>query len=252
MLEVEGGTISECMKLLRHEAGHAIEHAFDLHRRPRWREMFGRTSQPYPDVYRPNPASKRYVINLEAWYAQSHPYEDFAETFAVWLAPRSSWQRRYQGWPALRKLEYIDALMKELAGTRPKRRTRRRVDTLPCLKQTLAEYYEEKRARYEPAPNRRYDADLRRLFIDGRRSRRGRPAAAFLRTHRRELCRQVLRWAGEWEATLDLVFQEMVGRCGDLRLRAVGPKGRLLSDVAVMLTARTMQYLYRNREWRAL
>ncbi len=250
--EVEGGTRSECMRLLRHEAGHAIEHAFDLHRRRSWQRVFGRASLPYPDFYRPNPASRRYVINLDAWYAQSHPYEDFAETFAVWLAPRSAWRRRYQGWPALRKLEYVDRLMRELAGKRPKVRSRKRVDPLSALKQTLREYYAEKRARYAPAYTKQYDADLRRLFADGRNTSRGRPAAAFLRANRRMLRDLVLRWAGEWEATFDLVFQDMVGRCKELRLRAVGPSAPLLRDTAVLLTARTMQYLYRNREWHAL
>ena len=53
------------------------------------------------------------------WYAQSHPDEDFAETFAVWLRPRSDWRRRYAGWPALKKLEYVDELMREIAGKKP-------------------------------------------------------------------------------------------------------------------------------------
>ena len=26
-------------------------------------------------------------MHLDPWYAQSHPDEDFAETFAVWLTP---------------------------------------------------------------------------------------------------------------------------------------------------------------------
>ncbi len=41
MLEVEGGTKSWCMRILRHEAGHAIDTAFRLHRRKAYREMFG-------------------------------------------------------------------------------------------------------------------------------------------------------------------------------------------------------------------
>ena len=54
ILEVEGGTEGECMRILRHEAGHAIDTAYRLHRRKRWREIFGSFSQPYPDSYRPN------------------------------------------------------------------------------------------------------------------------------------------------------------------------------------------------------
>jgi hypothetical protein len=98
MLEVEGGTREECLRILRHECGHAIQHAYLVHRRRRWRELFGRSSQPYPDLYRPNPASRRFVQHLRLFYAQSHPDEDFAETFAVWLQPRHLWRRRYAGW----------------------------------------------------------------------------------------------------------------------------------------------------------
>ena len=119
MLDVEGGTWSECMAILRHEAGHTVQQAYQLHRRRRWQQLFGLSSKRYPLYYRPNPASRRYVQHLRLWYAQSHPDEDFAETFAVWLRPRSNWRTRYAGWPALKKLEYVDELMNEIAGKRP-------------------------------------------------------------------------------------------------------------------------------------
>ena len=57
--------------------------------------------------------------SLEGWYAQSHPVEDFAETFAVWLAPRSNWRAQYENWPALRKVEYIDRTMRRLKNRKP-------------------------------------------------------------------------------------------------------------------------------------
>ena len=115
MLDVEGGTWSECMSILRHEAGHVVQHAYQLHRRRRWQQLFGPSSKRYPRYYRPNPASRHFVQHLRLWYAQSHPDEDFAETFAVWLRPRSNWRTRYAGWPALKKLEYVDELMAEIA-----------------------------------------------------------------------------------------------------------------------------------------
>ena len=110
---------SECMRILRHEAGHVVQHSYELHRRRRWQQLFGPSSKRYPRYYRPNPASRNYVQHLRLWYAQSHPDEDFAETFAVWLRPRSNWRKRYVGWPALKKLEYVDELMAEIAGKRP-------------------------------------------------------------------------------------------------------------------------------------
>src|SRR3981081_1321514 len=164
MLEVEGGTWSECMAILRHEAGHAVQHAYQLQRRRRWQQLFGPSSKHYPLYYRPNPASRRYVQHLRRWYAQSHPDEDFAETFAVWLRPRSNWRTRYAGWPALKKLEYVDELMAEIANQRPLHTRRERVDPLSQLTSTLAEHYERKRALYAFSTPRTYDRDLQRLF----------------------------------------------------------------------------------------
>ena len=119
MLEVEGGTPEWCLQILRHEAGHAFDNAYALRTRRRRVRLFGRPSTPYPDFYLPKPYSKSFVLHLDSWYAQSHPDEDFAETFAVWLTPDSDWRTRYQDWPALRKLEYMDALMAEIARQRP-------------------------------------------------------------------------------------------------------------------------------------
>ena len=164
MLEVEGGTWSECMAILRHEAGHTVQHAYQLQRRRRWQQLFGPSSKRYPRYYRPNPASRHYVQHLRLWYAQSHPDEDFAETFAVWLRPRSNWRTRYAGWPALKKLEYVDELMGEIAGKRPLLTTRERVEPLNELSQTLGEHYRKKQAFYAFTPPKTYDRDLSRLF----------------------------------------------------------------------------------------
>ena len=111
MRNVEGGSAESAMRILRHEAGHAIDTAYRLRRRKRWREVFGPASLPYPDTYRARPGSRRYVQHLGEWYAQSHPCEDFAETFAVWLKPNSSWRRTYAQWPAFHKLEFVDELL---------------------------------------------------------------------------------------------------------------------------------------------
>jgi len=184
MLDVEGGTFSECMAILRHEAGHTIQHAYQLHRRRRWQKLFGPSSKRYPRYYRPNPNSRNFVQHLRLWYAQAHPDEDFAETFAVWLRPRSSWRTRYAGWPALKKLEYVDELMEEIAGQRPLLTRRERLDPLNEISETLADYYKRKRALYVLDTPRTYDRDLRRLFSDNPRHRRSLPASVFIRRHR--------------------------------------------------------------------
>src|SRR4026209_838771 len=119
------------MGILRHEAGHAIDNAYQVRRRPTRRKLFGTPATPLPADYTPKPYSKSFVLHLDHWYAQIHPDEDFAETFAVWLDPRSMWATRYTGWPALRKLEYLDRLMRTVARTRPRVRSKRLVDPLP-------------------------------------------------------------------------------------------------------------------------
>src|ERR1700685_69851 len=201
ILEVEGGTAAECMRILRHECGHVVTHAYQLYRRRRWQQLFGPTSQRYPRYYRPNPASRNYVQHLRLWYAQSHPDEDFAETFAVWLRPRSNWRTRYIGWPALKKLDYVDELMEEIAGKRPLVTTRERVDPLHELSETLGDYYKKKQAFYAFKAPKTYDRDLSRLFSADPRHRRGQPASAFIRRHRAHIRQLGARWSGENQAT---------------------------------------------------
>src|SRR5580692_862340 len=141
MREVEGGNRNWLMRILRHEAGHAIDSAYRLRRRGQWRAVFGPASLPYPDTYRPRPGSRRFVQHLGAWYAQAHPTEDFAETFAVWLKPKSAWRREYRGWRAYGKLEFIDALMRELGGTRPRVLQRDTIEAVAHENRTLRQHY---------------------------------------------------------------------------------------------------------------
>jgi hypothetical protein len=211
-----------------------------------WQRLFGKSSTKYPESYKPNPASKKYVQHLRRWYAQSHPDEDFAETFAVWLRPRSDWRRRYAGWAALKKLEYIDRLMKELADTPPTVRNRRRVDPLRTDSRTLFEHYTIRRALYSVEYPNTYDEDLQRLFSSAPRHRAQESAASFLRRHRTGIRRVVAKWTGEYQFTLDAVLGDMIGRCRVLKLRVSGPERQLLTDFMVLLTARTMEYIAKH------
>ena len=135
--EVEGGTNTWLMRILRHEAGHAVDTAFGLRRRKAWREVFGKASQRYPTRYAPKPVSQSFVLHLGLWYAQSHPTEDFAETFAVWLPARSRWRSEYADWPAIRKLQFVDRTMAELQGSRPGNTSRKTIEPLSRNRKTL-------------------------------------------------------------------------------------------------------------------
>ena len=143
MLEVEGGDYEWCMRILRHEAGHVVDNAYKLRLKRLRKLLFGLPSEPYPEFYTPKPYSKSFVMHIDPWYAQSHPDEDFAETFAVWLTPGAHWQERYLGWPAAKKLEYVDGLMPRCAtrrcwSTRRPRSTPCAMPARPCASTTGA------------------------------------------------------------------------------------------------------------------
>ena len=254
ILDVEGGSVADCQRILRHEAGHVVQNAYRLQRRRRWQQLFGRSSTRYPRYYRPDPTSKRYVQHLRLWYAQAHPDEDFAETFAVWLRPRSDWRKRYANWPALAKLEYVDALMAEIADEKPALTRRLAVDPVSRLTKTLAEHYRAKQALYAVRSPTFYDRDLRRIFSDDERDRGAPAASAFLRRNRARIRHAVARWTQEHQLTLDSILDEMIDRCRELGLRAVGRERQLTADFTILFTAIAMRALYgpARRRWFAL
>jgi len=252
MLEVEGGTPEWCLKILRHEAGHAFDNAYRLRERRRRAEIFGRPSTPYPDFYLPKPYSKSFVLHLDSWYAQSHPDEDFAETFAVWLKPDGDWRQRYADWPALRKLEYVDTVMRGLAGKPPRVSTRRTVEPLDRLKTTLRKHYARKREHYGLEYPNFYDRDLRRLFSDAPEFRQNKPAARFIQSLRRDLRRMVAEATGSYQYTIDRVIEDMITRAAQLHLRLRYPEDRTTLDFMMLVTVQTMNYLLSGRHRVAL
>jgi hypothetical protein len=248
MLEVEGGDAEWCMRILRHETGHAIEHAFRLNRRRKRQQIFGKSSEPYPEFYTPRRYSKSFVVHLQPSYAQSHPDEDFAETFAVWLTPEAFWRKRYAGWRALRKLEYIDALMREVGPKKPLVVSRRRVEPIRRIRKTLGDHYREKRERYGLDYPNFYDQDLRRLFSNAPEYKGSPSAARFLSRVRKSVRRVVARWTGEYQYTIDQVLDDIITRCRELRLRLVASEEQTTLDFTIVLTVQTMNYIHSGRQ----
>jgi hypothetical protein len=244
MLEVEGGEYEWCMRILRHEAGHAIDNAYKLRLRRQRRQVFGPPSKPYPEFYTPKPYSRSFVLHLDAWYAQSHPDEDFAETFAVWLTPNSEWRQRYAGWPALKKLESMELLMRTLRKERPRLENVDEVDALATLKQTLRQHYRRKRRHYGVDYPNFYDRDLRRLFSDAPEAAGNMTAAQFIARIRRPVRRVVASWTGIYQYTIDQVLEDMVARCQELKLRLAVPEDQARQEFTVLLTVQAMNYLH--------
>jgi putative zinc-binding metallo-peptidase len=252
MLEVEGGDPESSLRILRHEVGHAIDNAYGLRRRPTRRRLFGNPAIEYPEYYTPKPYSKSFVQHLDHWYAQSHPDEDFAETFAVWLDPHSMWGPRYAGWPAQRKLEYMDRLMRELAKTRPRVKSMRRLDPLPRLKKTLGEHYRAKREHYGLDHPDFYESDLRNLFSDAPQYAKNPSAARFVRRIRREVRSTVASFTDSYQYTIDQLLEKIIERCRELNLRLTEPEDATKIDFMVFLTVQTMNYLHSGRHRVAL
>ena len=244
MFEVEGGDYDWCMRILRHEAGHAIDNAFRLRRRRQRRDVFGSPTEPYPEFYTPKPYSKSFVMHLDAWYAQSHPDEDFAETFAVWLTPNSEWRQRYSGWRAAVKLEYMDALMGSLRDTTPALHNPVEIEGLPRLRQTLRQHYRTKRKHYGVDYPNFYDRDLRRLFSDAPEFASNITAAQFISRIRRPARRVVSDWTGIYQYTIDQVLEDMIARSRELKLRLAVPEDHARHAFNVLLTVQAMNYLH--------
>ena len=197
---------------------------FPLQRRRRWQELFGNSSTRYPSFYRPNPASKNYVQHLRLWYGQSHPDEDFAETFAVWLKPRSDWRRRYAGWPALRKLEYVDEVMAEIAGQRAPTTRGAAVHPLSQITTTLAQHYAKKQALYAVETPRTYAGVAPASFERSEAPPFADRALSFIRRNRSHFRQTVARWTGEYQLTLNSVLDDMIDRCRELQLSGCQPR----------------------------
>src|SRR5271165_6102444 len=212
MREVEGGNRNWLMRILRHEAGHAIDSAYRLRRRRQWRDVFGPASLPYPDTYRPRPGSRRFVQHLGAWYAQAHPTEDFAETFAVWLKPNSPWRREYLGWPAYAKLEFIDNLAHDIGPLKPPVADRSTIEDVSQDARTPAQ--------------RRSGADelLLKVFTAAPRNRRSPKAASVLRELRNSLRQQIMRSGAFSEYLVHQVLRLMIERCESLNLYMRGSR----------------------------
>src|SRR5271154_6064067 len=227
MREVEGGNRNWLMRILRHEAGHAIDSAYRLRRRSHWRAVFGPASLPYPDTYRPRPGSRRFVQHLGAWYAQAHPTEDFAETFAVWLKPRSAWRREYHGWPAFAKLEFIDELAREIGETTPKVTDRSRIEDIAGETSTLREHYERKLARYRLPRRSGADELLLKVFTAAPRRQSAPKAASVLREMRNQLRRDTVRSGAFSEYLVHQVLRLMILRSESLNLYLRGPRREL-------------------------
>jgi hypothetical protein len=247
MLEVEGETPEWFMKLIRHEAAHAYAYAYQVFKKRKWQRTFGLTSpEETPQFYRPRPYSRSYVVHLDDWYAQSHPDEDFAETFAVWLTPDLDWRERYKDWKALQKLEYVDDLMRSIAGQPPPHQPAYKISEYDFLNIKLKTHYAKKRKLYEDSYPDFYDNDLRQLFPIGATVEGAIKASNYLRAHRRQLMDSVCAWTNEKKYRVNKLVNRLIERCDQLELYTKSDR-RLDLQVSAYITTLVMNYLFTGK-----
>ena len=248
ILEVEGETAEWFMKLMRHETAHAYAYAYQLYRKKKWQHSFGLTSfEETPQFYRPRPYSRSYVVHLDDWYAQSHPDEDFAETFAVWLTPGLDWRERYKGWKALQKLEYLEELMHSLAGQAPPQPPAYRVADHDCLNVKLKTYYARKRKLFEDAYPDFYDNDLKQLFAAGAEVSGRVKASTWLRQRRRSLLDSICRWTNENRYPVNKLLTRLTERCDSLDLYLPPDEPQHSLQVSAYITTLVMNHLFTGK-----
>lgn len=241
MLEVEGGKEKEFMQLIRHETGHALNYAFRLYRRSRWRELFGPISLPYnPHSYAVRPYSRQYVLHLPGNYAQAHPDEDFAETFAVWLTPGLDWRKKYRDWGALKKLEYVDHLMRNLDFSKPIIPEGQRHWQARKLRSTLRSYYAWKRREFAEGYPGYYDPDLLKIFREdpGHELEK---ASDFLRNRHKYLTQTVAKWTHAPKYTVDSLIRRLIHRTREWPLYRHRSESESLVDLTAWLTTQVLE-----------
>ncbi|MGI8496104.1 MAG: putative zinc-binding metallopeptidase [Gemmatimonadaceae bacterium] len=244
-VEVEGEL--EVMRYLRHESGHAFNYAYRLYERDDWRAIFGRYSQPYRQRYQVDPLSRHYVRHILGWYAQKHPDEDFAETFAVWLTPGRDWRSEYAGWPALTKLEYVERVMGEVGKEAPTSPAPT-ADDLPveAMDYTLGDHYETVDERLPIDDERQFDGELRNLFAKASEAPAGESAGDFLRRHRREIVSRISYWTGESTTVARSFLDHLARRADGLELRVRGLEASTLIELTAFGTAVIMNFRHQS------
>jgi hypothetical protein len=237
---VEGVSRWDILRYLRHEMGHVVNYGYRLYEQADWLRLFGRMDEPYQEEYRPEPFSRKFVQHLPGWYAQKHPDEDWAETFAVWLTPGRDWRVEYADWPvALAKLEYCEQSMKRLADAEPAVTAAELDEDVSKIDISLTQFYETQDT--EPQEFRHHlDAALRTIFEDyGRHEDRSStaerlPASSIVREAEQQIMAEVYRWTGHFPERTQKLLRQMRRRSD--ALKQVYPADRR-EQVIIALTA---------------
>ena len=243
---IEGLDRLRMLRYLRHEMGHVLGYAYKLYLRADWREHFGSIDDPYVEGYRPKPFDRRFVRHLPGWYAQKHPDEDWAETFAVWMTPGGTWRSDYEKWPvALAKLEYCDRVVREVAEQPPLVTTIDLDEDAAEIESTLQEFYKDQSADGHVLTTS-LDELLRDIFGDiaPDRDQASSDAATLLRRLRGDLCAATFQWTGYFPEHVHSLVNQLADRAEARRLAyAVDREQIAIVSLTAMVTTLAMKYI---------
>jgi hypothetical protein len=241
------------LMLLRHEVGHAINYAYRLWEWPGWVDVFGKFSKPYRDTFMPDPYSRDFVRHLAHSqygrnYAQKHPDEDFAETFAIWLTPRSGWKTKYRFWPAIRKLNFVAKMMRSLRRKPvPAASEGALLSPVDSMTIQLAEHYGQRAERYRAAAQGYVDDKLSGVFPRVR-SRSQMQAGLLIRRQRQRLVQPVSTWSGLAPEEVNTIMDKLADRATQLRLRLPRSKStEKLLEITSLVTSLAKDFAYTGR-----
>jgi Putative zinc-binding metallo-peptidase len=255
---IEGFNEHDILRYLRHEMGHVVNYGYKLYDEEEWVTLFGSITQPYLEDYRPQPFSRRFVRHLPGWYAQKHPDEDWAETFAVWMTPDQDWRADYTSWPtALAKLEYCERTMARLADRDPLVTAVETDEDVGELAYSLREYYKNQPAENEPPAAAGLDGDLRTIFDDLSPSagegaeeaaaKETRPAATLIRRLERQLMADVFRWTGHFPEKTRSLMRHLAQRAEALKqVYPLVAESEAIIGVTILVTSLAMNHVHRG------
>jgi hypothetical protein len=242
---VEGSGPKDILKYLRHEMGHVVNYAYKLYERREWRQLFGDFDKPYEEEYRPRPFSREFVHHLPGWYAQKHPDEDFAETFAVWMTPGLDWRKEFAKWPgALRKLEYVARTMAELVDKEPLITTVDFDEDVASMSMSLEQYYQGRTSGSPAERPAELEQMLRGIFVETDPGPIRLAASDLIRRIQHDLPASVFQWTGHLPERTRWLLEFLAERADAMELTySVEAEPRLTIAVTSLVTALAMNWL---------
>ncbi len=241
----------EIMMYMRHEAGHAFNYAYELYKTDEWRDTFGPFRRPYRDHYRFVPFSRNYVRHIAGWYAQKHPDEDFAETFAVWITPRSKWREKYKNWPAMKKLRYVERIGHEVGSQPPLRPLGQTDFTVEDMEETIEDFYRAStRDDSESIAALALDVDLDDIFLapEDVQPDRARKASEVLLEHRKDIVDKVSYWTGVRRPLVKTLVEAITTKVDELGLVVdKSREGEQIVEIVVYTTTLASNFFSRRR-----